>query len=201
MNGEPNMEALARLKNARANSLKLMQLESSGQLDKIAREKRNVIEESYNNNVAPVASKPTRQIQTTTMGPGASKMPKAILEQFQKNPINVEELGGTTSVIDDLFRDQLVEEKAQQAQQPQQTYASTPQTASGVDYPTIRAIVEEIVRKYTGSLQKKMLSESKQQLNEVNTLILGKNFKFLDKHGNIYECTLKKIGNVNDNRQ
>lgn len=199
MNGEPNMEALARLKNARANSLKLMQLESSGQLDKIAKQKRNIIEDSYNNETAPVMERPQAPTQSRGMGPSASKMPKAILEAFQKNPIDPEG-GSSLDVLDDVFRDQLTEERTAQAQ-PQQTYAPAPQaTVGGVDYPTIRAIVEEIVRKYTGSLQKKMLTESKQSINEMSTLIIGKNFKFLAKNGDIFECTMKKVGNVNDKK-
>ena len=199
MNGEPNMDAVARLKNARANSLKLMQLESSGQLDKIAKQKRNIIEDAYQNETAPVMERPQAPIQNRNVGPSASKMPKAILEAFQKNPIDVEG-GSSLNVLDDVFRDQLTEEQTHQTQaQPQQTYTPTAQGV-GVDYPTIRAIVEEIVRKYTGSLQKKMLTESKQSLNEMNTLIIGKNFKFLAKNGDIFECTMRKVGNVNDKK-
>ena len=200
MNGEPNMEAVARLKNARANSLKLMQLESSGQLDKIAKQKRSIIEESYNNETAPVMERSQAPIQNRNVGPSASKMPKAILEAFQKNPIDVEG-GSSLDVLDDVFRDQLTEERTQQVQaQPQQAYTPIAQTGGGIDYPTIRAIVEEIVRKYTGSLQKKMLTENKQPLNEMNTLIIGKNFKFLAKNGDIFECTMRKVGNVNDKK-
>lgn len=193
------MDAVARLKNARANSLKLMQLESSGQLDKIAKQKRNIIEDAYQNETAPVMERPQAPIQNRNVGPSASKMPKAILEAFQKNPIDVEG-GSSLNVLDDVFRDQLTEEQTHQTQaQPQQTYTPTAQ-GGGVDYPTIRAIVEEIVRKYTGSLQKKMLTESKQSLNEMNTLIIGKNFKFLAKNGDIFECTMRKVGNVNDKK-
>ena len=59
----------------------------------------------------------------------------------------------------------------------------------------IRTIVEEIVRKYTSSLKNKLLQENNG--NEVNTISLGKNFKFLANDGTIYECTMKKIGTLN----
>ena len=71
-----------------------------------------------------------------------------------------------------------------------------------IDYPMIRTIVEDVVRKYTQALNKKIINESKAQvnLNEVNTVTLGKSFKFLAKNGDIYEAKLTKIGNINDKR-
>jgi hypothetical protein len=57
------------------------------------------------------------------------------------------------------------------------------------------------VRKYAVSLNKKILSEGKQNTNEISTIALGKTFKFLDKEGNIYECTTKKIGNINQKKK
>ena len=90
--------------------------------------------------------------------------------------------------------------------QPQNTSSTiqeqhTVQTqVQGIDYPMIRTIVEDIVRKYTSSLSKKMLSESKGSVNELTTMTLGKSFKFLDRQGNIYEATLKKIGNINNKK-
>ena len=38
------------------------------------------------------------------------------------------------------------------------------------------------------------------RLNELTTFTVGKSFKFLDKQGNIYEATLKKIGNINNKK-
>jgi hypothetical protein len=76
-------------------------------------------------------------------------------------------------------------------------YAAAPQ----VDYPMIRTIVEEIVRKYAVSLNKKIVSEGRQETNEVNTISIGKSFRFLAKNGDLYECVMKKVGNVNDKRK
>ena len=83
----------------------------------------------------------------------------------------------------------------QYIQQPQM------QVTQQIDYPMIRTIVEEIVRKYAVSLNKKIISEGKQTANEVNTIALGDTFKFLDKQGNIYECTMKKVGNINNKKK
>jgi hypothetical protein len=84
-------------------------------------------------------------------------------------------------------------------QKPQ--YAPQVQMTAQVDYPMIRTIVEEIVRKYAVSLNKKIISEGKSSTSEVNTISLGKTFKFLDSKGNIYECQMKKVGNINDKRK
>ena len=85
----------------------------------------------------------------------------------------------------------------QYVQQPQM------QVAAQVDYPMIRTIVEEIVRKYAVSLNKKIMTESKQTAtpSQVNTIALGETFKFLTKDGTIYECTMKKVGNINKNKK
>ena len=84
-------------------------------------------------------------------------------------------------------------------QQPQ--YTPQVQMSAQVDYPMIRTIVEEIVRKYAVSLNKKIISEGKTSTNEVNTISLGKTFKFLANDGTIYECQMKKIGNINEKRK
>ena len=46
-----------------------------------------------------------------------------------------------------------------------------------------------------------MLNESVGSSSELSTFTIGKTFKFLDKSGNIFEATLKKIGNINDKKQ
>ena len=79
--------------------------------------------------------------------------------------------------------------------QPQRQYQS-----QQIDYPMIRTIVEEIVRKYTLSLKNKLINEGKQNDSQINTIAFGKTFKFLDNEGNIYECTMKKIGNVKNKK-
>ena len=73
--------------------------------------------------------------------------------------------------------------------------------SAGVDYPMIRTIVEDIVKRYVVSLNKRIMNENKGGGSEINTITLGKTFKFLDSKGNIYECEMKKVGNINDKRK
>ena len=82
--------------------------------------------------------------------------------------------------------------------QPQVQYTQTAQ----IDYPMIRTIVEEIVRKYAVSLNKKIISEGKQTQSAptVNTIALGETFKFLTQDGTIYECTMKKVGSLKNKK-
>ena len=83
----------------------------------------------------------------------------------------------------------------------QSQYAPQTQMSAQIDYPMIRTIVEEIVRKYAVSLKNKIISEGKSQTSEVNTISLGKTFKFLANDGTIYECQMKKIGDINSKRK
>ena len=65
-----------------------------------------------------------------------------------------------------------------------------------------KLVVEEIVRKYAGSITKKVLSESKgSTTSTVNTMMLGEKFKFLTDDGDIYECTTKLVGNIKDRKK
>lgn len=195
-----NLDAIERIKASKAKSLKLMQMDANGTLDKIANGKRDAINEgastsslmgvSENRNAKPIA-------QGGRMTKSAMNIPKEILESFQNNQIDVE----NTSVLDGVFgEDSAPMQRPQITEQaPVVQYQQQPQVSSqGIDYPMIRTIVEDIVRKYTGSLQKKILSESKQSLNEVDSLVIGSTFKFLSKNGDLYECTLKKIKNIKD---
>jgi hypothetical protein len=135
------------------------------------------------------------------MGVAAANVPSVIRESFQNQP-PVNESLTTSSVLDDVFGDVLTEQTITQPvmkqiqQQPQQTFT----TGAGVDYPMIRTIVEDIVRKYSQSLKKNILNESTGNGAEINTIALCKTFKFLDSKGNIYECTMKKVGNINNKK-
>ena len=205
---QANPEALARLKAAMGKTSKLMQLDKSGRLDAIAHGKRDSINESLNS----VDTKPTNiksmVTSTPTMtapmmrrsGSMNSNVPAAIRESFQKNQIDDSALYGMSTdlgmITDELGLTQTSKPAVQEAVQPiQQTV--TP--ASQIDYPMIRTIVEDIVRKYAQSLNKKIMNEGKG--NELNTLTLGNSFKFLAKNGDIYEAKLTKIGNIKQKKQ
>lgn len=205
--------AIERIKAAREKSLKIMQMDMNGSLGKIAESKRNDIAEAvtraepvYAQNV-PQGAVPQRRnaakpMQTAIMGPSASKLPSAILESFKNNPgADDRELMRTLSGSDDLAflnaptqQRQVVQETVQQPQT--QTIV---QPSGGIDYPMIRTIVEEIVRKYAGSITKKVINESKgSNVSTVNTMMIGDKFKFLTDNGDIYECTMKRVSNINE---
>jgi hypothetical protein len=100
-------------------------------------------------------------------------------------------------VLDEMFS--LEDLQPQRKQQITEQVAPVQQTftTGGVDYPMIRTIVEDIVRKYAQSLKKNLVTEGVGGA-EVNTIALVKTFKFLDSKGNIYECSMRKVSNIND---
>jgi hypothetical protein len=198
-------ERKARIAAARKGSLRLMQMDANGTLDKLMEGKMDDINDSLTSADANVTSaslmssnreERMSNIPTGKMSVAAANVPSIIRESFQSQP-PVNDITNTSSVLDEMFDlGSLQSEKKQrvteQARQPQQGY-----TTGGVDYPMIRSIVEEIVRKYAQSLNKKIINEGVGGGAEVNTIALGKTFKFLDSKGNIYEAKLSKIGNIN----
>ena len=209
MAAKPNQEAIARLQASRAKSLKLMQLESSGAIDKIAKDKINEINTSLTDEGSVSSSMMTSipsgaSHQTRRMGAAASNVPSVIRESFQKTPPMDD---GMLSLGDGKDLSFMTEGITPQQQVPRQSVReiiqeSAPSMAQpSIDYPMIRNIVEETVRKYAQSLNKRIISESKGGVGEVNTIMLGKTFKFLDSKGNIYECTMKKVGNINNKKR
>ena len=199
---------LSKLKDALGKASKLMSMDKNGTISKIAESKRDSINTSLNDSTVSTESMMTARPQrnmTEVPRNVNSNIPRAIVESFSKNPIDTSMIGSiggsSNSVLDTIG----IQEQARTVQ-PQNTSSTiqeqhTVQTqVQGIDYPMIRSIVEDIVRKYTSSLSKKMLSESKGSVNELTTMTLGKSFKFLDRQGNIYEATLKKIGNINNKK-
>ena len=199
---------LSKLKDALGKASKLMSMDKNGTISKIAESKRDSINTSLNDSTVSTESMMTARPQrnmTEVPRNVNSNIPRAIVESFSKNPIDTSMIGSiggsSNSVLDTIG----IQEQARTVQ-PQNTSSTiqeqhTVQTqVQGIDYPMIRTIVEDIVRKYTSSLSKKMLSESKGSVNELTTMTLGKSFKFLDRQGNIYKATLKKIGNINNKK-
>lgn len=199
---------LSKLKDALGKASKLMSMDKNGTISKIAESKRDSINTSINDSTVSTESMMTARPQrnmTEVPRNVNSNIPRAIVESFSKNPIDTSMIGSiggsSNSVLDTIG----IQEQTRTVQ-PQNTSGAiqeqhTVQTqVQGIDYPMIRTIVEDIVRKYTSSLSKKMLSESKGSVNELTTMTLGKSFKFLDRQGNIYEATLKKIGNINNKK-
>ena len=220
---ENEVDKRARLQNAMSKAKKLMQLESNGTLDKIASAHKDGISASLDGGMM------TEELMTTSrdrnkqgpiisreMGENAHNVPAAIREAFMANPIDDSALydalgeqgdGRSLSFLTEgmspkqqVVAPQNVRQLVNEGMGTQQ-YVQQPQVSQQIDYPMIRTIVEEIVRKYAVSLNKKIISEGKQTTNEVNTIALGDTFKFLDKQGNIYECTMKKVGSINNKKK
>jgi hypothetical protein len=210
---EANMQAVERIKAARERSLKIMQMDKS--MDKIAENKRGNIETSLNEDVQYSTQPSYQGAQRQSVAPirsggpmngaGAQHVPSVIRESFAADPgfdessamMNMLSTPGDLSMLAPASpapRRQAVTENVQQATQPVQYQQQ-------VDYPMIRTIVEEIVRKYASSLNKKIINESKGGASPLNTIIIGDKFKFLDDSGNIYECTMKKIGNIHNKKK
>lgn len=212
--------AIDRIKAAREKSLKIMKMDMNGSLNKIVEGKMGDITNVVNGSEtqllseAPAGARPKqtsiRPMQQTSFGPAASKLPSAILESFKTNKIGDDAQmmkqvlagGDDLSFLDEGIAPQRPVQRqvvTETVQQPQYTVQQAPQQ---IDYPMIRTIVEEIVRKYAGSITKKVLSESKgSTTSTVNTMMLGEKFKFLTDDGDIYECTTRRVGNVKDRKK
>ena len=221
----------AKLQNAMSRAKKLIQLESNGTLDKIAAGVRDGVNSSLESGdiiteqlmTTPRNRRTEAPMVGAKMGENAMNVPAAIRESFSTNPIDESSLysafGGAQGGNDDLAfltediptprQPQRVNMQSQDVRQlvnegmgyQQSQYAPQVQMSAQVDYPMIRTIVEEIVRKYAVSLKNKIISEGKSPTSEVNTISLGKTFKFLANDGTIYECQMKKIGNINSKRK
>ena len=212
---------IANLQSAMSRASKLMKLESNGTLDKIATANQDRINESLIDTTGDITTQSmmttarNRQTQAPMVGGmmnGGENVPSVIRESFMKNPIDTSALyqglgdGKDVSFLTEMIqpKQQKTAPTAQEIRQivnegiPQQP---TMQVSQQIDYPMIRTIVEEIVRKYAVSLKNKIISENKETPTTLNTLTIGKSFKFLDNSGNIYECTMKKVGNINSKKK
>ena len=203
---EANMAAVERIKAAKSKSLRLMQMDKK--LDAMAKGVRGEITESFSSAepVAPqnmMSTKIDKSMGIPTGGRMNENVPLAIREAFQKNPIDESQLlmntmsgGGDLSFLNEGVTPTRTAPIMENVQPQVQT------VSAGIDYPMIRTIVEEVVKRYAVSLNKR-INESKggNEVNEINTISLGKSFKFLAKNGDLYECTMKKIGNINDKRK
>ena len=210
------MEVAERIKAAREKSLRLMRMDK--QMDSFVKQNQGTINENIESPVNPIQSNaqipeqprvnanPIRN--TGRLSESASKLPREVLESFQNNVIDESKLldgiMGDGNSLSMLTED--VPQKRQSSSMPKEIANAygTPQhiqeaqqpmnvVQSQVDYP--------MIKKYTSALQKKMLNESVGSSSELSTFTIGKTFKFLDKSGNIFEATLKKIGNINDKKQ
>lgn len=199
---QANMSAVERIKAAREKSLRLMQMDADGTLDKYLKEGK--VQRNTQASEAPMQPQPrqARPIDTSRLSESAKHIPREILESFATNKID------DSALLDGVFDSQnalsMLDEGVQAKPKAKVTESVQTQPiqqvlTQSVDYPMIRTIVEDVVRKQIGALSKKMLNESK--TSDISTITLGKTFKFLAKNGDIYEAKLQKIGNINEQKK
>ena len=199
---QANMSAVERIKAAREKSLRLMQMDADGTLDKYLKEGK--VQRNTQASEAPMQPQPRqpRPIDTSRLSESAKHIPREILESFATNKID------DSALLDGVFDSQnalsMLDEGVQAKPKAKVTESVQTQPiqqvlTQSVDYPMIRTIVEDVVRKQIGALSKKMLNESK--TSDISTMTLGKTFKFLAKNGDIYEAKLQKIGNINEQKK
>ena len=199
---QANMSAVERIKAAREKSLRLMQMDADGTLDKYLKEGK--VQRNTQASEAPMQPQPrqTRPIDTSRLSESAKHIPREILESFATNKID------DSALLDGVFDSQnalsMLDEGVQARPKAKVTESVQTQPiqqvlTQSVDYPMIRTIVEDVVRKQIGALSKKMLNESK--TSDISTITLGKTFKFLAKNGDIYDAKLQKIGNINEQKK
>lgn len=128
-----------------------------------------------------------------------SRVPDFIKKSMMTESIDTTALSSNPLDRMDLSR---FERKEVSPRQQVVEQVSAPQQAtisSGIDYPLIRAIINECIdNKF------KELGITKESLNE-NTLktihLKGGNIKLVDNSGNIYSAQLEKKGNINEGRK
>lgn len=133
--------------------------------------------------------------------PKNSKLPKAILESFSNNPIEIPEYNG--SILDDIGVPYEQQPTKKTIARQQVIRESTPNvTTANVDYSLIKTIVEDCVKRGMASLKKSMITENTSNTNNQLALLkIGESFKFVTSNGDIYEAKLIKKGNVNEKKK
>lgn len=176
-----------------------------GELDAYAKNvKANVLNEGeLSFDVQSTTTQPTQQYAPQpTRIPSNSKLPKAILESFATNQIDIPQYTG--SVLDDLGVP--YEENTQNVRQvPNERKMVVKENkqpiASNIDYSLIKTIVEDCVKKGMAALKKSMLTENTNNGNQLALMKIGDGFKFVASNGDIYEAKLIKKGNVNERKK
>lgn len=155
-----------------------------------------------NNRLSQLKNKITAQRQTASAsqliqeqkksnGMNNSSLPKEILESFTKNPLELK----TPSVLDNIDTSDVHKTAISE------TNGLLPN--NGIDYKLIEGIVEKTVKKYAVALNKKIISEGKDQnanLNELKAMKIGNKFSFISENGDIYEAKLIYKGNIRNKK-
>jgi hypothetical protein len=135
-----------------------------------------------------------------------SKMPKSIIESFKKDPGNTPDYNPSilSRLPQEMFNEDVPQQTINKPKLKESKQTQQVQQSPVIDYSLIKTIVnesvQENVKKYMSALSKKLISEGvgTNNSNDLIAMKAGKTFSFIDKQGNVYECTLKKKGNVNN---
>lgn len=213
------------LANSFARAKKLTEVVASPEFDKYAHNLResgfvdsDILNEDYHpqkmlpynpNSIPPTgggsydAHAAMQRIQQATPIRNNIGLPKQILEEIQKNPLN----GISSDPTMDAFANTLASNIAPQQKKPtlteqlnQQPQLNQVVANSNFDYETMKMIIEGVVKKYIDPLKENILNESVNKDNgaSLKMMKLGKNFQFMDSSGNIYEATMTYKGNIKD---
>lgn len=127
-----------------------------------------------------------------------SKLPKKILDEIKDNPLDGLSVDPTMDSFARNLSEKITKNEKPVFSEMANRSNTEIQAKSSTDYEMIKMIVEGVVKKYMEPIKNNLLTEGKSaNSNSVDSIILGKKFKFVDSSGNIYEAVLKYKGNVN----
>lgn len=145
---------------------------------------------SLRHDMLPVES----DLQYTAEGVAASKMPKEVLAALATNPIDV--MVGAKGIKSAPKK--VLAETSQPVRENGRVINSNV-NAGAIDYSLIKTIVEDCIRKYSSSIVKNIVNESKRLVSnddELKAIKIGESFKFITSNGDLYEAELKFKKNI-----
>ncbi len=193
---------IKRFMEAQSRAKKIIQMDVNGGLKKYEGQAKQLAASSFNDDA--VQSTPNIAYNEPTISKTNSKLPKEILESFKNKQIDTTPLGFgiNTSILDEInYKTQGQLFNQQKPKQQTVTEQKNIQTqTSNVDYSMIKMIVEDCMKKYTSSLKKSIINESKNNDDILKAMKIGDKFSFITNNGDLYEAELKFIKNINNKK-
>ena len=155
-------------------------------------------EAAYEDNGPAAPAKAPQMRPITQASASKSRVPDFIKESMMSNSIDTTALSDNPLDRMDLSRFQKNPAPAPARQQVNETVA--PQQTGGIDYPLIRAIINECIEnklKEYGLTKVGNLNES--TLKSIH--LKGGTINLIDNSGNIYSAKLTKTGNLNEGKK
>lgn len=188
-------DQLAKLIASQSRAREIIRMDVGGKLDNLKNNAINNNKMSYGENgeVTYNYTKPSQQRPISQNAITKSKLPKAILESIQENPIEE-----PVSILDSIDESVFTAHRMEQEPAVQQVE----QTTQSVDYSMIKMIVEDCMKKYMSAIKKSIITENKKSndtSDNVKAIRLdpGNKFAFVTDDGDLYEARLKFVKNVN----